>query len=213
MRGDRGCHDCGVAETAGLRERKKAQVREAIEREGRRLFAAEGFEGTTVEAIAAACDVSPATVYRYFPTKEDIAFADAERQGHRLAELIAEQPGELPHHEALYRALHLLADDYVRHRRAMRSTARMTDQSTSLRARKAEAQQRWETTVVAALQARRRSHERDVDDTVLRFITATALSSFRVATELWLASTSEDLHALVDRATQLLTDGFGAVSS
>lgn len=197
------------APAGGLRERKKAQVRQAIEREGRRLFAADGFEATTVEAIAAACDVSPATVYRYFATKEDIAFADAERQGRRLAELIADQPDDLAPHLALYRALEALADDYTRDRRAMRRTARVVDSSTSLRARKAESQQRWEETVVAALRMRPGTTERGVDDTALRFVTATALSSFRVATEIWLASSSEDLHALVERATHFLTEGFG----
>jgi AcrR family transcriptional regulator len=194
---------------AGLRERKKAQVRATILREGQRLFAADGFDATTVEAIAAACDVSPATVYRYFPTKEDIAFADAERQGARLAELIREQPAELSPNQALYRALHGLADEYVPSRTAMRATSRMVDGSTSLRARKAESQHRWEETVVAALTARPSTAEHDVDDTILRFMTATALSSFRVATELWLADKRKDLHALVDLAVARLTDGYG----
>jgi AcrR family transcriptional regulator len=193
----------------GLRERKKAQVRAAIQREGQRLFSAHGFEATTVEAIAAACDVSPATVYRYFPTKEDIVFADAERQGARLAQLIGEQPAELSPNQALYRALRGLADEYVPNRTTMRATARMLDGSISLRARKAEAQHRWEETVVAALEARPSTAALDVDNTLLRIMTATALSSFRVATELWVADKKKDLHTLVDLAAQRLTDGFG----
>jgi AcrR family transcriptional regulator len=193
----------------GLRARKKAQVREAIRREGRRLFSADGFQATTVEAIAAACDVSPATVYRYFPTKEDIVFADAERQGDRLAELIVEQPAGLAPNQALYRALRALADDYVRNRTALRETVRMVDEAASLRARMAESQQRWERGVVAALQQRPASPSASVDETLLRFMTATALSSFRVATELWLASDDVDLHALVERAIERLSDGFG----
>jgi AcrR family transcriptional regulator len=193
----------------GLRERKKAQVRAAIEREGMRLFRANGFEATTVEAIAAACDISPATVYRYFPTKEDIVFADPEQQGERLAELIGEQPAELAPNQALYRALHALADEYSRSRRSMRTTSRMVDEASSLRARKAESQQRWERSVVTALRARSSTAAQNVDDTLLRFVTATALSAFRIATELWLADESEDLHALVELAAELLTDGFG----
>jgi len=62
---------------AGLRERKKAATRAAIHDGAMRLFAAHGFAGTTIDQIAEAADVSRATVFSYFPTKEDIVFGDA----------------------------------------------------------------------------------------------------------------------------------------
>jgi AcrR family transcriptional regulator len=196
--------------TAGLRERKKAQLRTAIRREALRLFAATGFEATTVEAIAAACDVSPATVYRYYPSKEDIVFAGAERDAERLGELVAAQPAGLPAHAALYRALHALADDYLRNRESMEESATLVDGSTSLRARKAESQQRWEQVVLTELERRTTPAAATPDTVILRFVTATALASFRVATELWLADDTSDLHALFDLAVERLTTGFGA---
>jgi AcrR family transcriptional regulator len=61
----------------GLRERKKAATRLAIHEAGMRLFAERGFAGTTVDEIAEAAGVSRATVYAYFPTKEEIVFGDA----------------------------------------------------------------------------------------------------------------------------------------
>lgn len=61
---------------AGLRERKKQQTREAIQREALRLIASAGYDATTCEQIAAAAGVSSATLFRYFPTKEDIVLAD-----------------------------------------------------------------------------------------------------------------------------------------
>jgi AcrR family transcriptional regulator len=62
---------------AGLRERKKRATRAAIHDGAMRLFDDRGFAGTTIDQIAEAANVSRATVFSYFATKEDIVFGDA----------------------------------------------------------------------------------------------------------------------------------------
>ena len=60
----------------GLRERKKAKTKSAIQSHAIRLFREQGFAATTVEQVAEAAEVSPSTVFRYFATKEDLVVND-----------------------------------------------------------------------------------------------------------------------------------------
>lgn len=78
----------------GLRERKKIKTREAIRTATYSLIEEQGYEATTVEQIAERAEVSPSTVFRYFPAKEDIVLADEYDQP-LLAELTA-RPADEP---------------------------------------------------------------------------------------------------------------------
>jgi AcrR family transcriptional regulator len=77
---------------AGLRERKKRATRIAIRDAAMALFAREGFAGTTIEEIAEAADVSRATVFHYFPTKEEIVFGDGSLAIEELGRRLRERP-------------------------------------------------------------------------------------------------------------------------
>ncbi|MGW2885879.1 TetR/AcrR family transcriptional regulator [Streptomyces griseoruber] len=60
----------------GLRERKKIKTREAIRTATYALIKEQGYDATTIDQIAERAEVSPSTVFRYFPTKEDIVLTD-----------------------------------------------------------------------------------------------------------------------------------------
>ncbi len=77
---------------SGLRERKKKATRDAIHHGAMRLFAEHGFAGTTIDQIAEAADVSRATVFSYFPTKEDIVFGEAPQAIDALAAALRDAP-------------------------------------------------------------------------------------------------------------------------
>ncbi|WP_406173004.1 TetR/AcrR family transcriptional regulator [Streptomyces sp. NBC_00996] len=66
----------GAVPQPGLRERKKMKTRIAIRDATYRLIQEQGYDATTIEQIAEAAEVSPSTVFRYFPTKEDIVLTD-----------------------------------------------------------------------------------------------------------------------------------------
>ncbi|WP_264030273.1 TetR/AcrR family transcriptional regulator [Cellulosimicrobium sp. SH8] len=53
---------------------RRRRTHEAILASAGRLFAAQGFAGTTVAEVARAANVSERTFYLHFPTKEDLLF-------------------------------------------------------------------------------------------------------------------------------------------
>src|SRR6202161_3101809 len=57
---------------------KGRQTRTAIEQAARKLFAARGFNGTTLADITSAAGKSAAVFYRYFDDKEDLLATLAE---------------------------------------------------------------------------------------------------------------------------------------
>jgi AcrR family transcriptional regulator len=65
-----------ISAGASLKQRRMARTKAEIQRCALKLFRKQGFEETTVIQIAAAAEVSPMTVFRYFATKEDIALWD-----------------------------------------------------------------------------------------------------------------------------------------
>jgi len=78
--------------TTGLRERKKQQTRELISDVATQLFAANGFERTTISEVAAAADVAKMTVTNYFPLKEDLVFDRHEDIAGLLAAAVRSRP-------------------------------------------------------------------------------------------------------------------------
>jgi TetR/AcrR family transcriptional regulator, transcriptional repressor of aconitase len=67
------------------------QRREEILDGARRAFARHGFEGATVVRLEEEIGVSRGAIFHYFPSKEDLFIALAERESERLARLYEEQ--------------------------------------------------------------------------------------------------------------------------
>ncbi|MGN6175653.1 MAG: TetR family transcriptional regulator [Streptosporangiaceae bacterium] len=89
----------------GLRELKKEQTRQLIADTAWRLFADRGFDRVTVAEIAREAQVAEATVFNYFPTKEDLFYSRLEAFGTRLADAVSARPAGEPVLAAFRRAL------------------------------------------------------------------------------------------------------------
>ena len=89
----------------GLRERKKEQTRQLIAETAWRLFADRGFDRVTVAQVAREAEVAVATVFNYFPTKEDLFFFRLEAFGAELVDAVATRAAGEPVLVAFRRAL------------------------------------------------------------------------------------------------------------
>jgi AcrR family transcriptional regulator len=78
-----------MSSSGGLRERKNARTREAIERAALELALEQGYGRTTVDEIAARADVSPRTVFVRYPTKDAIVFGDPDASAARFEAWLA----------------------------------------------------------------------------------------------------------------------------
>ncbi|MFI0242478.1 TetR/AcrR family transcriptional regulator [Streptomyces sp. NPDC016845] len=86
-----------MSETSGLRARKKERMRDAIGDAAVSLFLERGFDRVSVNDIAAAAEVSKPTLFRYFPTKEDLVLHRfADHQGETARVVRDRRPGIEP---------------------------------------------------------------------------------------------------------------------
>jgi AcrR family transcriptional regulator len=72
----------------GRRERKKLETRDRILECAAKLIASRGYDATTMDDIGECADVSRATVFNYFPRKEDIVLEWFSRLRADVAEII-----------------------------------------------------------------------------------------------------------------------------
>src|SRR4029079_4250593 len=73
-------------------EREREAVARAILDAARDLFVAEGYQNVSIRKIAEKIEYSPAAIYSYFPSKDDICLALTE-EGFRMLFASAEVDG------------------------------------------------------------------------------------------------------------------------
>jgi AcrR family transcriptional regulator len=179
----------------GLRERKKERTRDAIQREALRLIADQGYDATTCEQIAADAGVSPATLFRYFATKEDIVLQDVYDP--MIAEAVRNRPDREAPLTAVRRGVadvfaEVLKDDLE----AVRQRTALILSVPALRARSREQQDGLRSHLAVALAERTETDAGDLDIEVAASVCA---ASMALAVERW-ARDGGDLPHHVDAA-------------
>jgi AcrR family transcriptional regulator len=194
----------------GLRERKKTETRRAIAETALRLATEHGPDHITVEAIAAAADVSPRTVFNHFGTKDEaILGIDAERRAELVREVGLRPAAESPL-AALAAVLRqaITADDAAG--RFWLARAELVRHHPHLRAAQTTSQTALEHDLAVAIAGRTGL---DVDrDAYPALLVAATLATLRVVLARSAHAGSRQLRREIDAAFRQLADGLAPPS-
>jgi mycofactocin system transcriptional regulator len=91
--------------SAGRPGRKRVTSAAELEHIAFELFTSRGFDQTTVDDIAAAAGIGRRTFFRYFPSKNDIAWGDFDGQLRQMRERLFASAPERPLMDAVREAL------------------------------------------------------------------------------------------------------------
>jgi AcrR family transcriptional regulator len=199
----------------GLRERKKRAARATIAATARRLFDERGFDAVTVAEVAAAAGVSEKTVFNYFATKEDLAFAGREEGIAQFVGAIAERADGDSVLDVFRAMTHTVLDVFVGGDEDLLAVARIIRGSRALQERLTVGWESGAAAITAAVAATSGAGDDDLMPAIVaRTLWFTHRSIFRAALDGLLADEDREqlaarLRLAADRAYDQLAGGLG----
>jgi AcrR family transcriptional regulator len=189
----------------GLRELKMARTRQLIADKAFELFVERGFDQTTVEQIAAAAEVGPRTLYRYYPTKEALIVKFVEVNLFAAVERLCEQPDDTPLSEALYALIDSVVTTTVDNADRVLAIYEMAGCAPAVQAQFSEVWSRWRQAVSNEV-ARR--HKGRSSEMAARLAAASASAVIDVSIQTWAESRgAANIRRLVNRSLELMRSG------
>jgi mycofactocin system transcriptional regulator len=187
--------------------RRRVTSREELERAAFALFAAQGFDETTVDDIAAAAGIGRRTFFRYFPSKNDVAWGAFDRELDRMRARLKDFAPDVPLMDAVRLALidfnRVPAEQVPLHRRRMELILRVP----TLFAHSTLRFTAWRQ-VVAEFVAGRTG--RRLDELAPQAIAHAVLGVALAAYEHWLDDDAAEITVLLDEAMRQLGAAWAA---
>lgn len=185
-----------------LRSRKQQFVRDAIFDAAIDLFAAKGFDETTVEEVAQAAGVSRASFFRYFSSKDDLLAQNVMKYGLALIAAIKACPPSFTSFEVMRQTVLSVAKETVNHPRT-RQVIDIAQRSAS--AMQAHMSRMIEVEGMVAAAFAERLGNSPEDELESRLVATLTLSAMNVAIISWHRGNSQQLPAAVDQVFSQLT--------
>ncbi|WP_410638464.1 TetR family transcriptional regulator [Amycolatopsis sp. lyj-346] len=192
------------ATPAGRRRLRRALAAAAVE-----LFAANGYEATTVDEIAAAAGVGRRTFFRYFETKDDVLFANHDEIVAEMEEVFAAaDPGRDPV-EVACAAVGLVLDSYAGDLDVSLKRFALTRAVPSLRDKEVATVDRYQRVLARYLQARFEDQGGEAASLRAAVIAAAIAAANNHVLRRWLRSGGKgDIKTAAAEAFALVADAF-----
>ncbi|AWB93495.1 mycofactocin system transcriptional regulator [Aeromicrobium chenweiae] len=190
-----------TASSARAQGRPSATDHAAIERAAFALFAEQGFDETTMEDIARAVGVGRRTLFRYFPSKNDIPWGQFDESLEYFRRQLAAVPADVPLADAVHDGVVAFNrfDDAALDQHRFRMRLILT--TPALQAHSAIKYEAWRR-VIAEFVAQRLSLE--PDGQLPRLVGHVSLALSVAAYEQWLDEPASSLTDLLDQGLSLL---------
>lgn len=190
-----------------LRERQRIALRAEIQQAALRLFAAQGFDNVTTEAIADEVGISPSTFFRHVPSKEHLLLGAAQRGRAQIVANFRARPLDEDVADSIAAAILARTSQFVNDdetlelwRRAMASGPAELRRASLLN--RADGDE-----LIGAVAARLGDADPTADMRAGVLVRA-AVAAVEYAYEWWLTyGQRESLHALTEQALQLVIRG------
>lgn len=194
------------------RESKKAKVRKDIINAAFSLFEEQGYSQTTVDMIAAASGVSTRTFFRYFPTKDLVAFPYHSEYVSLFKRQLKKKSKSLSPMETVRRGLRTMANHYQKRRQDHLIYQRVISSSPDTLARSIQFDADWENAIADVWKVGGDLSENQVHQA--NMIAGLIMGVVKVVMEKWYASDCrENLVKLGEAAMDLVECGIAAKCS
>lgn len=179
-------HLVGSSSHKSLAERKRMATRQRVAAAAAQLVATEGLAGATVDRIADTADISRATFFRYFNSKEDAVAEGVNALWlERITTALAAQPAELSAAQAVVGAFGELSLGFADIERQVRELVTLTRSSETLDAWTLRVYVRYESAIAELIAPR--IPDLAPQDPRPRLLGALAMATIRIALDDWLA--------------------------
>jgi mycofactocin system transcriptional regulator len=175
----------------------------AIEQAAFDLFEKHGFAGTTLDAIAREVGVGKRTIFRYYPSKNDIPWGQFADTLERFRRMLDDTPDDVPVHEAVHRGVLDFNRFPTDARPSHRDRMRLILTTPELRAHSVHQYAAWRAVIADYVARRRGCQPTDLEPRLAGHV---SLSLALTAYELWLDSEGSDLIDMLERTMGQLRD-------
>jgi AcrR family transcriptional regulator len=190
-----------------LRERQRIALRAEIQQAALRLFAAQGFDNVTTEAIAEEVGISPSTFFRHVASKEHLLLGATQRGRAQIVANFHARPLDEDIADSLAAAILARTSQFVDDDETLELWRRAMA-SAPAELRRASLLSREDCDELIDAVASRLKNTNTAADMRAGVLVRAAVAAVEYAYEWWLTyGQRESLHAITEQALQLVTRG------